>query len=292
MDNIRNFYNHLVENPAISRIVKDKISPREKTWMWLNFRSNGFNVSYQEFNKDYVENLKNKNMVLGQITGQYEINFIDERHFDWIADNARQTKFLLKKIEESNMLPVNFEQLLGQVSNNLSDHITAAIDYSAGTLNLKIQFLDILKTSWEEITQTDKALNWFNKGDSADKINFAWEWIIDSVDGIQKNCAQPKNHYELLIIFDFLDHTHIEKLFFINSMRKIWTQRKYRENLQDKKQYNFVLTKKAIAGLDKIAKKYEISRTQALEILLRMESIKDSHIRERLELIKASLDFQ
>lgn len=61
---------------------------------------------------------------------------------------------------------------------------------------------------------------------------------------------------------------------------------KYRENLKGKAQYNFILSDKAIANLDKLANLHEISRAKVLEILLEMEAEKNDHIPERIRVLK------
>lgn len=284
------FRGELVDNPLARHVGHYKISVREKTWMWLCFYCHGFRTTYEKFTESYVNGITTKGIILPQIINNYPINFIDYRCFDWINNNTRQVRYLLKKLQPIHKPPINIEQLVEQASKFKPDQIVAAIDYESDTLQNKTLIIEKLKSEWIELTKTDKALLWFTKGEIEEKLEFAWEWIKERIENIEAICQKPENHEQLLILFDSINHTHLEKLLFIDTIRRRWTQKKYRENLKDKKQCNFLLTKKAISGLDKIAKKYEISRTQALEILLRMEATKDSHIRERLEFIKKSIE--
>ncbi|MCY1556671.1 hypothetical protein D9M68_934400 [compost metagenome] len=49
-----------------------------------------------------------------------------------------------------------------------------------------------------------------------------------------------------------------------------------------KKQYNFIMSEKAIKRLDKLAEKHDLKRTQVLEILLQMEEEKGAYIPKKL----------
>lgn len=83
-------------------------------------------------------------------------------------------------------------------------------------------------------------------------------------------------------MLDFSIATHPEKIILIESVKKRWSQNKYRANQNGKNQYNFILSDKAIYRLDKLAKKHEIKRTEVLEILLKMESENGEYISKHL----------
>lgn len=83
-------------------------------------------------------------------------------------------------------------------------------------------------------------------------------------------------------MLDFSIATHPEKIILIESIKKRWSQNKYRANQNGKNQYNFILSDRAINRLDKLAKKHEIKRTEVLEILLKMESENGEYISKHL----------
>lgn len=72
----------------------------------------------------------------------------------------------------------------------------------------------------------------------------------------------------------------------MDSIKKRWSQNKYRAKLVGKKQYNFILSEKAIQRLDKLAEKHDLRRTEVLEILLKMEEEKGNYIPEKLNPLK------
>ncbi|MNC73203.1 hypothetical protein D3C75_1243630 [compost metagenome] len=69
----------------------------------------------------------------------------------------------------------------------------------------------------------------------------------------------------------------------MSSIKKRWSQNKYRAKNTEKKQYNFILSDKTIKRLDKLADKHDLKRTQVLDILLKMEEEKGIYIQERLK---------
>jgi len=89
-----------------------------------------------------------------------------------------------------------------------------------------------------------------------------------------------------LIFFDNTLKLPAERKLFIQTVKSRWSQNKYRAKETDKKQYNFILSKKTIQRLDKLAEKYDLKRTQILDILLQMEEDKGIYIPEKLKPLK------
>ena len=72
----------------------------------------------------------------------------------------------------------------------------------------------------------------------------------------------------------------------MNSIKKRWSQNKYRAKSTGKKQCNFILSQKAIHCLEELAKKHDLKKTEILEILLKMEEEKGTYIPERIKILK------
>lgn len=87
---------------------------------------------------------------------------------------------------------------------------------------------------------------------------------------------------DILIFFDNANYPREKEELYIGKIKKGWNQKKYRENLKGKAQYNFVLSDKAISSLENLASRYEVSRARLLEILIEMETEKNDHIPEKL----------
>ncbi|HCL4304243.1 TPA: hypothetical protein N2D33_001099 [Pseudomonas aeruginosa] len=59
-----------------------------------------------------------------------------------------------------------------------------------------------------------------------------------------------------------------------------------RKKAKGKKQYNFILSDKAIKRLDRFSKDNELSRARVLEILLQMEEEKDLYLKEQIRVLR------
>jgi hypothetical protein len=90
-----------------------------------------------------------------------------------------------------------------------------------------------------------------------------------------------------MIFFDQSNLIQDQINFYIEKIRRKWSQKKYRDGLIEKSQYNFILLHKAIKNLDQLANTYELSRAKVLEILLQMESEKNLYISEKVKLSRS-----
>jgi hypothetical protein len=57
----------------------------------------------------------------------------------------------------------------------------------------------------------------------------------------------------------------------IDTLKKKWSQKKYRDNLKGKQQYNCILSIKTLNNLSKLAEHYGMTRPEVLERLLNEE---------------------
>jgi allophanate hydrolase subunit 1 len=91
------------------------------------------------------------------------------------------------------------------------------------------------------------------------------------------------NTYEQLLIY-FLrsNFSTIEKNALNSNARKIWNQKKAREEAKDSKQYNFILRNETIKKLDELAKKYYLSRSEIIESIIESEYKNRVHIEEKI----------
>ncbi|MEV2152240.1 hypothetical protein ABZR62_06240, partial [Pseudomonas aeruginosa] len=69
-------------------------------------------------------------------------------------------------------------------------------------------------------------------------------------------------------------------------MTPLWRQKLRRQEAKGRKQYNFILSDKAIKRLDRFSKNLEPSRARILEILLQMEDEKDLYLKEQIRVLR------
>lgn len=96
----------------------------------------------------------------------------------------------------------------------------------------------------------------------------------------------PKTLQELLIASDAWTWSNAERKSCISTARRLWRQALRRKKAKGKKQYNFILSDKAIKRLDRFSKDHELCRARVLEILLQMEDEKDLYLKEQIRVLR------
>lgn len=201
---------------------------------------------------------------------------LPDQKIKWITNDERQQKWINQRIfERTNFAPFNSPpNLTGR------DFTIALIDAWLIDKNLKETTISEIARAWEQHTQSDKIFKWFDDQDEIKKTSLAWE-IIQKRHPFFANNQPTKNLQDLIIFFDTPFFSLPEKILTIEAVKKRWSQNRYREKQTGKKQYNFILSDKTIARLDKLADKHDLKRTEVLEILLQMEEEKELYIKER-----------
>lgn len=171
------------------------------------------------------------------------------------------------------------------IPDNLTgrDLTIAAIDIWQIDKTKKSEIINQMRSEWETHTESDHLFKWFDDPDEKEKLNTAWEITKDKYSFLVFHQNQPQERDDFIILLDSILITTPEKILLMNSIKKRWSQNKYRAKNTGKKQYNFILSDKTIKRLDKLADKHDLKRTQVLDILLKMEEEKGIYIQERLK---------
>jgi len=227
-----------------------------------------------------AKTLENNPQITGTIQAAKKTHLLTETDLEWIADDNRQNHYIQKSI----FLLTN-HTLYGEENITCREKTIATIDtlQPIQANHSKLDFINLIKSQWEFTTMTDKAFEWLDGIDEEEKTKTAWQIIGKKYPEIASQHYPPKTKDELLITLDFSIATHPEKIILIESIKKRWSQNKYRANKNGKNQYNFILSDRAINRLDKLAEKHEIKRTEVLEILLKMEVENGEYIAKQLD---------
>lgn len=226
-----------------------------------------------------AEILKNTPQITDTIKAAKKIYLLPETDLEWITDDNRQNHYIQKSI----FFLTNYT-LYAEENITCREKTIATIDTlepTQGNLS-KLDFINLIKSQWEVTKMTDKSFEWFDGRDEEQKTKTAWQIIGKKHPEIASQHYPPKTKDELLIALDFSIATHPEKVILIESIKKRWSQNKYRANQNGKNQYNFILSDRAISRLDKLATRHEIKRTEVLEILLKMEEENGNYIVKHL----------
>ncbi|HCL4007339.1 hypothetical protein QOT89_27445 [Pseudomonas aeruginosa] len=162
----------------------------------------------------------------------------------------------------------------------------ATIDCAESPAREKTSFLATLKRAWDEQQPLDQQLDWIKEGDEREACSHVWEWLSKNLSNQVFPNARPESHQRLLQALDTFRWSTIERAHCIATVRRLWRQKIRRKDAKGKKQYNFILSDKAIKRLDRFSKDHEISRARVLEILLQMEDEKDLYLKEQIRVLR------
>ena len=132
----------------------------------------------------------------------------------------------------------------------------------------------------------DSQLNWVQEANEAGACRHVVEWMRKHQPDQEFPETVPKTLQELLIASDAWTWSDVERKYCIATVRRLWRQKIRRQEAKGKKQYNFILSDKAIKRLDRFSKDHELSRARVLEILLQMEDEKDLYLKEQIRVLR------
>ncbi len=260
-------------------------SLRYDIWLWLHLNYNNAGLQFGEMNSlsmrpkmanflstrlHFVETIKT--IRRGQL--------LPEKSFDWINEDKRQIEWLIIKVGRHGIYP----NLLSLPGLHGKDALICAIDQWNIDITQKQLSLNELENEWNNHKKGDKHFQWFK--DENQKCLLAWEWINKNLTN-HIPCPPFEDYEDLMIFFDQSNLIPDQVKFYIEKIKRKWSQQKYREGLTGKSQYNFILSDKAIKNLDQLANTYDLSRAKILEILLQMESEKHLYISEKVKLSRS-----
>ncbi|HEJ6046277.1 TPA: hypothetical protein SL824_003607 [Pseudomonas aeruginosa] len=213
------------------------------------------------------------------IENQKITDLLPEQSLQWITNNKRQNAFIIRKLTEKTGITY-----IGAPDNLTGRDLTiAAIDIWQTDKSQKSETINQIRSEWKIHTEPDHLFKWFDDLDEKEKLNTAWKITKDKYSFLVLHQNQPQERDDFIILLDSILITTPEKILLMNSIKKRWSQNKYRAKNTGKKQYNFILSDKTIKRLDKLADKHDLKRTQVLDILLKMEEEKGIYIQERLK---------
>jgi hypothetical protein len=246
-----------------SKTRQGVMETRLNNWLWLRLQEKGHDYPVEILGTDEVRGDRDCSELLDE-SRQY---LLPQEEFDWILENKRQAEWLRsyfrRKLDVSTRsLP---SRLLGKYL------IFAAIDTYDASFEEKLDVVRKMQALWYEYIKEDVIFGWFLKNEKISRCKTAWDWVTKHKQEDLYGIAPFSNVEDLMIFYDRLGLTKEEKERDILKIQRFWHQRESRAKEGDRKQYNFVLFKHAVADLDKLAKKHDLKRSQMLEVLIQNE---------------------
>lgn len=270
-----------IEDELSKVLGETEYNNRYDIWLWytLVFYETTFNSN------DYLDTgmrekmasyLRNKPWRVDELLKERHKQLVHKKDIEWAIESRRAIEWATREIQIST----DHNQLNYYFNLTGKDLPIAILDVWQRDITQKTALVRSLEQRWKSHKTDDKLYAWF-KGENQ-KSEFAWDWLLKN-SYVSTLGSTPLNTFEdLLIFFDKANYSREQKELYIGKIKKGWTQKKYRENLKGKAQYNFVLSDKAIVSLEKLASRYEVSRARLLEILIEMEAEKNDHVPEKI----------
>jgi len=115
------------------------------------------------------------------------------------------------------------------------------LDMWAIEKNQKSWIINQIKFEWEQHSSSDHIFKWFDSSDIEQRLETAWEITKRKFPLLTSQQNTPKEKDDFIILLDTQLITTPEKILLMESIKKRWSQNKYRAKLTGKKQYNFIL---------------------------------------------------
>ncbi len=255
---------------------------RDISWLWQQMTNNRFGLPFE-----YSVQRTDKASIITQHLHQsgrfdYWVNtFINMHnntipafeHFKWIDKNDyRLLIWLDKRVSDAfiqdpnniNMpvpLPQTYEKIISIIY--ISPQLSAA----------KTALLHSIQTDWSQKKTPNTITKWVNHKDEI-QLTWCWSYLLKHGKGV--NIDAPINNNEcyiaILSSLDLMSHGHpAEKQLFIERMKKTWSQKKYRDSENAKKQVSFAMNETIRDKLNAIAQKHDEKLYETLERLIKAE---------------------
>lgn len=276
---------------ALSQVLGEtEYSNRHDIWLWytLLFYETRFNPNdYSDtgMRDKMARYLQTRTWRVDELLKERRKQLVHKKDIEWVIESRRAIEWATREIQIST----DHNQLNYYFDLTEKDFPIAILDVWQRDITQKTALLRSLEQRWKNHKTNDKVYAWFKDDDQ--KSEFAWDWLLKNSYVSTLGLTPFDTFEDLLIFFDKANYSREQKELYIGKIKKGWAQKKYRENLKGKAQYNFVLSDKAIVSLEKLASRHEVSRARLLEILIEMEAEKNDHVPEKIrtaQLLKTS----
>jgi hypothetical protein len=269
---------------AFERYQQKLAETRIDNWLWLMMRFEGAILPLESFGKEDTRRFL-INSLSGRRVHELLRDFAGRRilpinQLEWITDDERQINWLRSYFK--NIFKLEIDPPPGLIGRGL---IVTCIDLLEVDLEDKSRAIAQMNRDWHDYLKTDIIFKWFKGQEEAARCEFAWDWIMTHKQTEARGQPPISNFRELLKFFDSIEVNEAQKKLDVAAIKRKWSQQKYRESMKGKSQYNFVLTDRVIAELDKLASRYEASRPQIIEALIDMEAIQGTYLPQKIKKI-------
>lgn len=239
--------------------------------------------SHREVLDVLFHTIKSDKNLLKSLKIQASNTLLQDKDIEFFKKNKRFVEWVRVCIDR-NMSFVG--QLNSQESMNSLDYVLAKIDILDASLAQKNDFILRLKSDWENYLDQDGITRWLHDKNESAVCEHARECIARGYPVIPRPERGISNKTDLLTFLDMANIDRYERMNLIAKIKNGWNQKKYREKQKGKKQCNLLLSQKGIDRLEKFSKKYDLGKSEIIEILLLMEEKEKHYIKKRLFILE------
>lgn len=227
--------------------------------------------------------------------------WIPDRDLRWITDQDRQISWVQWYIRASMLnaqmnsptVGVRTELFEASIPYHLtgSNRSVALIDYWSSRTTQhpfgRRAAIQAMESAWSQQQTADRRFDWLDADDGADRRMYFWEKLFQRFPTLLSDRPPPESHEALLNALDGLSIHPSDLTLFNQKARGLFQQQQRRANSVERRQCNFVLHEKTISKLEKLARKFGITRTEVIELLIQQEASNPVHTEERLRRLSA-----
>ncbi|MEN8319886.1 hypothetical protein [Acinetobacter junii] len=244
-------------------------------------------------NTECLDYLKNNRDSYTEISNKLDLlKKNSDTFFHWVSDSdIRKLKWIKRKIDSllvnqngSIFGILNNEKIFDSkfrlcVSFNKVNSINPKLinlDLNQPNPNIndiKIKFIESIKTQWNNlIIQTDNFSKWLEKLDQ-DALEWCYNYISKKESHTLNIDPEKKiTPTMVLILIDKIEFgTNDKYIIYIDRLKKSWSQYKFKSSNKVKNKYHLPLTKQSISFLEKLAEFKNMSKSDIMEELLKIE---------------------
>lgn len=272
----------------------DLITYRVRVWIWLSVTYGrveqiGAHPGWLKHPGDEagMANFCLQNQyVNGFVRSNFWEAFLPEPSLNWITNDTRQIQMLLSHLKRNGFVSVDMAEAIQAVLSG-REIIVGLIDWINLPSTRKDQVVGQMHMAWNEHIKKDSLYFWFQVQDEVERCTLMWDVLMKENPSSLQGRPRFSRLKEMLRYFDESSFSFEQIKLLVERVKKRRSQNLYRQNLEGKKQVNWVLSTQAINQLDKLAEEFRLSRAQILEALIQDESEKKIYLSERRRWYKA-----
>ncbi len=252
------------------------INHRESTWLWVALLKRQMPMQEERFGtlfsrREHIGSqlltLPNPHAAKAELMGEMRSHIVPSGELDWIQDDSRLLTWLEWRLsKESSYSGFHLPAQLP-----LKDRLIAAIDTAETGLQLKKATMAQLRGEWSTLL-TDKSWEIWCQESKAEKAWFAWTWLNRQKMAWGRKAPTSDNDVFTCVLsaFDCSNYTTKEKAYFLEKIKRGWSQHKYQEKQkkEGKKQYNFSLNQDTNEKIHRLSEELGIHRNQLIQLLV------------------------